>query len=90
MVNDKLFLASIKLVQDKLLSGSPEARNLENSSDQDDNNIRLLPLKKSKKLKIETINEKSANSKLSSILTKLALKIKQDIEIKKVFILKTS
>ena len=87
--NSKLSLASTKLVQDKLLSGSPEARSLKDNSNQDDNNVRLPLVRGGKGLKTVAANEKPASSKLSSTSTKLALRIRQDVRAKKVLTLKT-
>ena len=85
----KLLSASTKLVQDELLPGSQEARSLEDSSNQDDNNIRLLLMRAGKRLRTTAANEKPASSKLSSGSTKLALGIGKDMKVKKVLTLKT-
>lgn len=70
-----MLLASTKLVQDKLPLDSPKAKNLENSSNQNDNNVKLLPIKRNKRLRIKAANRKLANDKLALTLTKLVLKI---------------
>ena len=87
--SSKLLSASTKLVQDELLPGSPEARSLKNSSDQDDNDVRLSTMKAGKGPKTTTTNRKPVSGKLSSASTKLTLGIRQDIKAKKVLILKT-
>ena len=87
--NGKMLLASTKLVQDELLPGSSEAKSLENSSNQDSNNIGLPLVKAGQRLKTATANEKPACGKLLSVSTKLALKIGQNVKAKKVLILKT-
>ena len=89
-VNNKLSLALTKLVWDKLSLGFPKGRSLEDNSDQDDDNIKLLPKKAGKWPKIAAANEKLVNGKLLLILTKLALKIGQDVRAKKILTLKTS
>ena len=81
--NGKLLSASTKLVQDELLPGSPEAKSLEDSNNQDDNNVRLLPVKVSKRPRTVAANGKSVSGKLSSVSTKLALGIGQDVRAKK-------
>ena len=85
----KLLSASTKLVKDELPPGSPEARSLEDSSDQDDNNVRLSPVRAGKRPRTAAANGKPANSKLLSASTKLALGIGQDVKAKKVLTLKT-
>ena len=85
----KLLLASTKMVQDKLLPGSLEARSLKNSSEQDDNNVKLSPIKAGKGPRTAAANEKPASGKLLLALTKLALGFGQDVRAKKVFTLKT-
>lgn len=89
LASGKSLLESSKLVQDELTPGSPEVRNLENSSDQNVDNIRLPPVKASKRPKIGTVNRKPASSKLSLALTKVALRIGQDVRAKKILTLKT-
>ena len=84
-----MLLVSPKLVQDELPPGSPKARSLEDSSDQDDNDVRLPPLRADKGPKTTAANEKPASKKLLLASTKLALRIGQDMRAKKVFILKT-
>ena len=88
-VSGKLSSASTKLVQDKLPLGFPEARSLEDSSNQDDNNIRLPPVRVGKGPKTATANGKPVSGKLSSVSTKLTLGIGQDMRAKKVLTLKT-
>ena len=85
----KLLSASTKLVQDELPPGSPEARSLEDSSDQDDNDVRLPPVRAGKGPRTAAANGKPASGKLSSASTKLALGIGQDVRAKKVLTLKT-
>ena len=85
----KLLSASTKLVQDELPPGSPDARSLEDSSNQDDNDLRLPLVRAGKGPRIAAANEKPASGKLSLALTKLALGIGQDVRAKKVLILKT-
>ena len=87
--SSKLSSASTKLVQDELPSGSPEARSLEDSSNQDDNDVKLPPVRAGKGPRTAAANEKPASGKLSSTSTKLALEIGQDVRAKKVLILKT-
>ena len=72
----KLLLASTKPVQDKLPLNSLEVRSLENSSDQDDNDIRLPPIRAGKGPRIAATNEKPASGKLSSASNKFALEIR--------------
>lgn len=84
----KLLSTSIKLVQDKLLPGFLKAKNLKNSSDQDDNNIRLPPVRADKGPRTTIANRKPGNGKLSLVLTKLVIRIGQDVWTKKVLILK--
>ena len=81
--------ASTKLVQDELLPDSLEARILEDSSDQDDNNVKLPPVRAGKGPRTAAANGKPASGKLSSASTKLALEIGQDVRAKKVLTLKT-
>lgn len=69
LANGKLSLASTKLVQEKLAPGSPKARSLKNSSDQDYNNVRLLLVRANKGPKTSAVNEKLASNKLSLALT---------------------
>ena len=89
-VSGKLSLVSTKLVQDELPPGSPKARTLEDSSDQNDNDVRLPLVKANIGLKTAAANGKLVNGKLSSASTKLALKIGQDVRAKKLLTLKTS
>ena len=88
-VSSKLSSASPKLVQDKLPPSSLEARSLEDSSDQDDDDVKLPPMRVGKGPKTAAANEKLASGKLLSASTKLALGIGQDVRAKKVLILKT-
>ena len=85
----KLSSASSKLVHDELLSGSPKAEILEYSNDQNDNDVRLPPVRAGKGPRTAAANGKPASGKLSSASTKLALGIRQDVRAKKVFTLKT-
>ena len=85
----KLSLTSPNLVQDKLPPVSPETRSLEDSNDQNDDDIRLPPMRAGKGPKTATANGKPASGKLLSISTKLALRIGQDVRAKKVLTLKT-
>ena len=85
----KLLSASTKLVQDELPPGSPEARSLEDSSDQDDDDVRLPPVRVGKRPRTAAANEKPASGKLLLTSTKLALRIGQDVRAKKVLTLKT-
>lgn len=85
----KLLLALTQLVQDKLPFASPKARSPENSSNQDDGNVRLPLLRVSKGSRTPTANGKPESSKLSLASTKLALGIRQDVRAKKVLTLKT-
>ena len=85
----KLLLASTKLGLDKLLLASSEARSLEDSSDQDDNNVRLPFVRAGKSLKTAAANRKPVSGKLLLASTKLALEIGQDVRAKKVLTLKT-
>ena len=87
--SDKLLSASTKLVQDQQPPGSPEARSLEDSSDQDDNDVRLPPVMAGKGPRTAAANRKPASGKLSLASTKLALGIGQDVRAKKVLTLKT-
>ena len=87
--NGKLLSASTKLVQDELPPGFLEAKSLENISDQDDDDVRLPPVKAGKGPKIAATNGKPASGKLLLALTKLALGIGQDVRAKKVLTLKT-
>ena len=89
LASGKLLLASTKLVQDKLSPGSPETRSLEDSSDQDDDDVKLPPMRAGKGLRTAAANGKPASGKLSSASTKLALGIGQDVRAKKVLTLKT-
>ena len=86
----KLLLVSKKLIKDELLPGSLEVRSFEDSSNQDDNDVRLLPVRVGKKSKTVTANGKPASSKLLLASTKLVLEIEQDVRAKKVFTLKMS
>ena len=85
----KLSSALTKLVQDELPPGFSKARSFVDSSDQDDNDVRLTPLRAGKGSKTTTANEKPVNGKLLLALTKLTLRIRQDIRAKKVLTLKT-
>ena len=84
-----MLLVSTKLVQDELLLDSPKTKSFKNNSNQNNNNVKLLLVMRSKRPKIKAANTKLANNKLLLILTKLNLKIGQDIKAKKVIILKT-
>ena len=88
-VSDKLLSATTKLVQDKLPPGSPEAWSLEDSSNKDDNDIRLLPVRAGKGPRTAAANRKPASGKLLLTLIKLALGIRQDVRAKKILTLKT-
>ena len=85
----KLSSASTKLVQDELPPGSPEARSLEDSSNQDDDDVRLPPVRAAKGPKTAAANRKPGRGKLSLASTKLVLGIRQDVWDKKVLILET-
>ena len=82
-------LVSTKLVQDELLPGSLEARSLEDSSDQDDDDVTLPLVRAGKGPRTAAANGKPASGKLLSASTKLALGIGQDVRAKKVLTLKT-
>lgn len=69
--------------------GIPEARHLEAVSNQDDDDVRLLPVKKNKKPRTEATNGKPMSGKLLSTLTKLVLGIREDVKAKKVLTLNT-
>lgn len=75
LASTKSSLTLTQLVQDELLLGSLEARNLEESSNQDDNYVRLSPVKASKRPKISVTNRKPISGKLLSASTKLALEM---------------
>ena len=85
----KLLSASTKLVQDELLPNSPKAKNLENSSNQNNDNVRLLPIRAGKVPKTAAVNGKLGSGKLLSALTKPALEIGQDVKTKKILTWKT-
>ena len=85
----KLSLTSTKLVQDELPPGSPKARSLEDSSDQNDNVVKLPPVKMGKRPRTAAANGKPVSGKLLSTLNKLALGIGQDVRAKKILTLKT-
>ena len=85
----KLSLTLTKLVQDELPPGSPKVRSLKDSSNENDNNIRLPFIRVSKGPSIIAANRKPASGKLLSASTKLALGIVQDMRAKKELILKT-
>lgn len=80
----------IKLVYDKVLLNSPQVKSLENSNNQDNNNIKLLLEKKNKKSRTKAINRKPASDKLLPISTKFAWKNGKYMRAKKIFTLKTS
>ena len=61
----KLLSASTKLVQDKLPPSSLKAKNLEDSSDQDNNDVRLLLVRVGKGPRTAAANGKLASGKLS-------------------------
>ena len=71
----KLLSASTKLVYDELPPSSPEAKSLEDSSDQNDNHVKLSPVRAGKGPRTTAANGKPASGKLSSASTKLALGI---------------
>ena len=85
----KILSALTKLVQDKLPPGFPEVRSHEDSSNQDNNDVRLPLVKAGKKPSTVAANRKPASGRLSSALTKLALGIGQNVRAKKVLTLKT-
>ena len=85
----KLSSASSKLVQNELSPGSPEAVSLENNSNQDDDDVKLPPMREGKGPRIAAAKGKPAKGKLLSTSTKLGLRIRQDVRTKKVFTLKT-
>ena len=85
----KLLSASTQLIQDEIPPGSLKARSLEDSSNKDDDYVRLSPVRTSKGPRIATANGKPASGKLSSVPTKLALGIGQDMRAKKVLTQKT-
>ena len=87
--NSKLLLASTKLVQEKLLPGSSKARNFEDSYNQNDNDIKLLPVKAGEKPRTIVTNVKPVSDKLLLTSTKLTLENWQDMRAKKVLTLKT-
>ena len=71
------------------MPGLPEAGSLEDSGNQDDDDVRLLPVRAGKGPRTAAANRKPTSGKLSSALTKLALGIGQDVRAKKVLTLKT-
>ena len=73
LASGKLLSASTKLVQDELSSGSPEASSLEDSNDQNDDDVRLPFVKAGKRPKTAATNIKLASGKLSSESVKPAL-----------------
>ena len=85
----KLLLALTKLVEDELPPGSLEVRSFEDSSDQDNNDVKIPPLRAGKGPRTAAANRKPASGKLSLASTKLALGIGQDVRAKKVLTLKT-
>ena len=85
----KLLSTSTKLDQDELLPGFSEAKSLEDSSNKNDNDVRLLLIKVGKGPRIIAANGKPSSEKLLSASTNLALEIGQDIRAKKILILKT-
>ena len=87
--NSKLSLILTKLVEDELLLDFLEARNLKDSNNKDDNNIKLSLVRSDKRPKTTAANGKPASSKLSSVLTRLTLRMGQDVRAKKVLTLKT-
>ena len=87
--SSKLSSASTKLVQDELPPDCPEVKSLEDSSNQDDDDVRLPPVRVGKAPRTAAANGKPASGKLSSASTKLALGIGQDVRAKKVLTLKT-
>ena len=88
-VSGKLWLVSTKLVQDELPLGSSKDGSLEDSSDQDDNDVKLPFMKEGKRLGTASVNGKPVSGKLLSTSTKLALGIRQDVKANNIFILKT-
>lgn len=86
----RLSLALTKLTQDNLLLRLPETKSFKDSSNWNNNNIRLSFVRADKKSKTVATNKKLISDKLLSTLIKLVLRIKQDIKTKKVSILKTS
>ena len=89
-VGSKLSSASTKLVRDELLPGSLEARSLKDNNDQDDDDVKLLPVRAGKGPRIATANGKPASAKLSLTSIKLVLGIRQDVRAKKILTLKTN
>ena len=89
LASGKLLSASTKLVQDELLPGSSKARSLEDSSDQDEDDIRLQHVRAGKGPKTAAVNKKPASGKLSSVSTELVLGIGLYVRAKKVLTLKT-
>ena len=85
----KLLSALTKLVQDELLPNFPETRSLKDSSNQDDNDVKLPPMRMGKGPRTSAANEKPASGKLLSTSTKLTLGIGQGVRAKKVLTLKT-
>lgn len=89
LTGKKPLLASTKLVQDELPASSLEAESFEDGSNQDENDVRLPLVRVDKRPKTAANNGKPVNDKLLSVLTKLALGIKQDVRAKKILTLKT-
>ena len=89
LASGKLSSASTELVQDELPPDSLEARSVEDSSNQNDDDIRLLPVRASKGPETAAANKKLASGKLLSASTKLALGIGRDMRAKEVLTLKT-
>lgn len=89
LASGKLLLASTKLVQDQLPLGSLKAKSCEDSSNQDDNHVKLPPMKAGKEPRTAVAIEKSASRKLLSTSTNFVLEIGQNVRAKKVFTLKT-
>ena len=85
----KLLLALTKLVQDELPPGFLEARSLEDSSNQDDNDVRLPLVRAGKRPRTTAANKKPASGKQSMASIILALGIGQDVRAKKILTLKT-
>lgn len=91
LTSSKQLFVSTRLIADKLPPNFSKVRHLKDSSDQNDNDVRLLSMRRNKKVKTKAaINKKPVNSKLLSVSTKLTLRIRQDVKAKKVFILNTS
>ena len=84
----KLLLTTTTLVKNELLPNFLKVKSLEDSSNQDDNDIRLLSLRAGKGPRTTVLNRKPANGKLLLTSNKLALEIGQNVRVKKVLTLK--